>query len=71
MFLEQLNGNPDNVTGLIALTFIIGARTISALALPSPGSPQRHLAGFGLNGQNWRKYTDNYFVKAFEWLMED
>lgn len=70
-FIEQLNGDQDSITGPTALAFTIGTRTILAVALPSPGSPQRQLKEFGLNGQNWRTYADNYFEKAFEWLSTD
>jgi hypothetical protein len=41
------------------------------LAIPSPGSPQRKLAHFGFNGNNWRNYADHYFSNAFTWLNND
>ena len=43
---------------------------VTALAIPSPGSPQRQLAQFGFNGLDWRTYADNYFINAFNWLEQ-
>lgn len=67
-FINHLGGNPQQITHPIAKIFIINKQPISAIAIPSPGSPQRQLAQFGFNGPTWRAYADQYFIKAFEWL---
>jgi hypothetical protein len=67
-FNSQQGGNHQQNTHPIAKVFVINKQTISAIAIPSPGSPQRQLAQFGFNGQNWCAYANQYFLKAFEWL---
>jgi hypothetical protein len=67
-FITQLGGNHQQITHPIAKVFVINKQPVSAIAIPSPGSPQRQLAQFGFNGPNWRAYANEYFLKAFEWL---
>mgnify|MGYP001045983123 FL=1 len=69
-FIEGLGGNNNQITSPIAKVFIVDNFQVTALAIPSPGSPQRQLAQFGFNGQDWRNYADNYFSNAFNWLNE-
>lgn len=69
-FINGLNGNNNQITSPIAKVFIVDNFEVTALALPSPGSPQRQLARFGFNGQEWRKYANKYFANAFNWLNE-
>lgn len=69
-FIARLGGNNNQMTSPIAKVYIVDNFQVTALAIPSPGSPQRKLAQFGFNGQDWRHYADNYFSNAFNWLNE-
>lgn len=69
-FIAGLGGNNNQITSPIAKVFIVDNIQVTALAIPSPGSPQRQLAQFGFNEQDWRTYADNYFFNAFNWLNE-
>lgn len=69
-FIASLGGNNNQITSPISKVFIVDGEKITVLAIPSPGSPQRQLAKFGFNGQDWRIYADNYFKNAFNWLNE-
>lgn len=69
-FIAGLGGNNNQITSPISKVFIVNGERITVLAIPSPGSPQRQLAKFGFNGQDWRIYADNYFKNAFNWLNE-
>lgn len=69
-FITGLGGNSNQVTNLISKVFLVDDYEVAALAIPSPGSPQRQLARFGFNGQNWEDYANNYFSNAFAWLDE-
>ena len=69
-FISELGGNVDQITTPISKVFLVEDYQVIALAIPSPGSPQRQLAKFGFNGLGWRNYADNYFTNAFNWLNE-
>jgi hypothetical protein len=69
-FVQGLGGNNNQITSPIAKVFTIDNYQVTAIAIPSPGSPQRKLAQFGFNGNDWRNYADNYFSNAFNWLNE-
>ena len=69
-FIQRVGGNNNHITKEIAKSFIIGARQIFALAIPSPGSPQRQTHEFGCDNQNRLLYANNYFENAFNWLTE-
>lgn len=69
-FIAMLDGNNNQIINPIAKIFLIDNFQVTALAIPSPGSPQRQLAQFGFNGLDWRNYADNYFSNAFNWLNE-
>ncbi|MDO9553371.1 hypothetical protein [Rhodonellum sp.] len=69
-FIAGLGGNHKHITSPISKVFWIGNYQVTALAIPSPGSPQRQLARFGFNGLDWRGYADHYFINAFEWLEQ-
>jgi hypothetical protein len=69
-FVIGLGGNNNQITNPIAKVFTVDNIQVIALAIPSPGSPQRKLAEFGFNGQDWRSYADNYFSNAFNWLSQ-
>lgn len=67
-FISNLGGNNNQIVNHICRVFQIDDYEVIALAIPSPGSPQRKLDSFGFNGDNWKEYADNYFTKAFDWL---
>ena len=69
-FIAELRGNSNQITCPIAKVFVFDNIQVTALSIPSPGSPQRQLAQFGFNTQDWRNYADNYFTNAFNWLNE-
>lgn len=69
-FIARIGGNNNQITSPIARVFLVDTFQVTAIAIPSPGSPQRKLAQFGLNVQDWRNYANNYFSNAFNWLNE-
>lgn len=69
-FIAELGGNHNQIINSISKVFTVGNIHVTALAIPSPGSPQRQLATFGYNSLNWRCYADKYFKKAFIWLNQ-
>lgn len=69
-FITELGGNNDQIFTPISKIFLVDDFQVTALAIPSPGSPQRQLTKFGFTGQDWRNYADNYFAKALNWLNE-
>ncbi|MGC6433544.1 MAG: hypothetical protein ACON4M_05060 [Crocinitomicaceae bacterium] len=69
-FISEIGGNIDQIKTPISKVFLVEDYQITALAIPSPGSPQRKLADFGFNDIDWRNYADNYFTNAFNWLNE-
>lgn len=68
--INNLNGNLQLITNPIAKVFVVGNQTIQAIAIPSPGSPQRQIKEFGYQGRDWEQYVNSYFVLAFNWLKE-
>lgn len=71
VFLANIGGKIDpQKDNPICKVFLIDNFWVTALAIPSPGSPQRQLAKFGFDGKDWRLYADNYFMNAFNWLNE-
>ncbi|HUZ57417.1 MAG TPA: hypothetical protein VMU83_01385 [Hanamia sp.] len=69
-FLKRMNANLELITNPVARVFVFGNRTIQAIAIPSPGSPQRKIDKFGCSGDNLKLYAENYFSEAFKWLLE-
>lgn len=69
-FIQRIGGNNNQITNEIAKTFIVGNRQVFALAIPSPGSPQRQTHNFGCENQDRLIYANNYFENAFNWLNE-
>ena len=69
-FVAELGGDNNQITNLISKVFMVDNFQVTALAIPSPGSPQRQLAQFGFHGLDWRTYADNYFINAFNWLEQ-
>lgn len=67
-FIAGLGGNNNQITNAISKIFLVDNFLVTALAIPSPGSPQRQLAQFGFNGLDWRNYADSYFSDAFNWF---
>lgn len=69
-FIKKLNGNNDLIKHGIAKTFVVGDKKVIAIALPSPGSPQRQIHQFGFHSGKSLDYANQYFDAAFKWLME-
>ena len=67
-FVRNIGGNPNQINNLISKVFIVGDSTVIALAIPSPGSPQRRLFDFGFEGIDSMLYANDYFTNAFSWL---
>jgi hypothetical protein len=67
--INLLDGQLTVISKPIARTFLIGNRTVNAIAIPSPGSAQRQLRQFGFVGNNWLDYANNYYSTAFNWLV--
>jgi hypothetical protein len=70
-FLAQPGGDPDAIGPRVATVFAVNniPEPIRALAIPSPGSPQRQLRTFGFAGGDWEGYSDTYFRSASQWLL--
>lgn len=69
-FIKELNGSNSQITNPIAKVFLINNNQITALAIPSPGSPYRQIKQFGFVGKDKKAYTIDYFLKAFSWLNQ-
>ncbi len=69
-FIERVGGNSNQITNEVAKVFIVGDRKLFAIAMPSPGSPQRQTHEFGCDNQDRLTYADNYFQNAFGWFTE-
>jgi hypothetical protein len=69
-FIATIGGDHSQIKNIISKVFLIDDFQVVALAIPSPGSPQRQLATFGFNDLDWRKYADDYFFQAFKWLYQ-
>ncbi|MGQ7855806.1 hypothetical protein ACUN24_16350 [Pedobacter sp. WC2501] len=69
-FLKGINGDSTQLSKPITISFKIADKTITALAIPSPGSFQRQLKHFGFNNGRAKNYADQYFNSAFSWLNE-
>lgn len=71
-FIEGIGGSVNNITTKVVRVFRLNDGTyLRALSIPSPGSPQRQIAEFGINRQHWQTYANNYFESAFNWLTVD
>lgn len=70
-FVERIGGNPNQITNDVAKSFIVDNRQILALAIPSPGSPQRQIHEFGCENQDKMPYANLYFENAFKWLLDN
>ncbi|WP_066829605.1 hypothetical protein [Rufibacter ruber] len=68
--LDNVGGNENLIVNPIARVFRIGDRVVEALAIPSPGSPERKILDFGYGGVENSAYAENYFANAFNWLMD-
>lgn len=69
-FISAIKGDNNLITKPIATIFHTGNTKVTALAIPSPGSPYRQLGKFGNNGTDNRTYAQNYYSNAFKWLNE-
>lgn len=69
-FITRIGGNNNQIKQPIAKVYMINNFQVIALAIPFPGSPQRQLAQFGFDCQDWRSYADCYFSNALSCLNE-
>jgi hypothetical protein len=69
-FIQGIGGNNNLITNVVAKTFLVSNRQVFALAIPSPGSPQRQTHEFGCENHDRLTYASNYFENAFNWLTE-
>lgn len=70
-FLKKMGVANPVLTSPIARVFLVDGRLIEALAIPSPGSPQRQLRHFGYVAGERKVFSDGYFEAAFGWLLGD
>lgn len=68
--ISSLGGNNNQIKNPVAKVFIINDIRVTALAIPSPGSSHRKLADFGFSGPDRKSYANDYFEKAFRWLLQ-
>lgn len=68
-FLKKLGVANPVLTSPIARMFLVDGHLIEALAIPSPGSPQRQLRYFGYVEGERKVFSDGYFNAAFGWLV--
>jgi G:T/U-mismatch repair DNA glycosylase len=68
-FIGGIHGAVNQIRNPCCRCFLVQGRIIQALAIPSPGSPQRRLSHFGFPGGNSMEYAALYFQNAFEWLV--
>jgi hypothetical protein len=70
--VEEVGGDPALITGRIASIFSINGNddTHEAVAIPSPGSPQRQLRQFGFGGYDCREYANEYYKAIFHWFLQ-
>ncbi|OFY86322.1 MAG: hypothetical protein A3F72_10975 [Bacteroidetes bacterium RIFCSPLOWO2_12_FULL_35_15] len=67
--LQSINGNPDLVKKpFLRVIECSNGGSIECFATPSPGSPYRKLADFGLKSQNLDDYLNSYLKMVFTWL---
>jgi hypothetical protein len=69
-FINEIEGNPQQITHPTHRCFLIDNQIIEAIAIPSPGSPHRRLNHFGFAVGQRSFYANAYFRKAFVWLAE-
>lgn len=69
-FLDDLNGSLPSSNKGICFVYKYKKQIIYALAIPSPGSPQRQAHNFGCGSEDKVVYTKRYFMKAFKWIKK-
>jgi G:T/U-mismatch repair DNA glycosylase len=69
-FLGGLNGRLSSSNKGICFVYRFKKQIIYALAIPSPGSPQRQAHNFGCVSEDKVIYTKRYFMKAFKWIKK-
>lgn len=69
-YLSSIGGAVDNIGNPVAKIFKVDDYEIRALAIPSPGSPQRKLAQYGFVSGDRRAYIQAYYSQAFAWLCQ-
>jgi hypothetical protein len=69
-FIADLNGRLPATSKGICFVYRLKKRKIYALAIPSPGSPQRQAHNFGCFTGDKKEYANRYFKKAFKWIKK-
>jgi hypothetical protein len=69
-FIADLNGRLSPSSKGICFVYRLNKRKIYALAIPSPGSPQRQAHNFGCCTVDKQEYANRYFEKAFKWIKK-
>jgi hypothetical protein len=69
-FIADLNGRLPVSSKGICFVYRFNNRKIYALAIPSPGSPQRQAHNFGCYAGDKQEYANRYFEKAFKWIKK-
>jgi len=69
-FLGGLNVRLSSSNKGICFVYRFKKQIIYALAIPSPGSPQRQAHNFGCGSEDKVVYTKKYFMKAFKWIKK-
>jgi hypothetical protein len=68
-FIENIGGNLEVIKNPISKVFNLRNHCLTALAIPSPGSPQRKIKDFGCVESCKVEYAERYFNHAFEWFQ--
>ena len=69
-FIKEMNGRLPTSNKGICFVYRLNKRVIYALAIPSPGSPQRQAHNFGCLSKDNLEYANRYFEKAFKWIKK-
>lgn len=71
---QMLNAIPQSNLNVISVAQVLikANRTVSIVALPSPGSPSRRLQDFGYrkNIHTTAAYLDQYLTQCFNWFIQ-
>ena len=68
--LRDLNGSSKRLKNPFCMVYIYKGKKIYAIAIPSPGSPQRQVHNFGCTSDKKLEYANKYFKIAFNWLKK-
>jgi hypothetical protein len=68
--LQSINGSSKVIKKPFCMVYSYNGEKIYAIAIPSPGSPQRQAHNFGCTSDKKLEYANNYFKIAFNWLKK-